>query len=319
MMSLIPMSLGGTQVETAPADARRAPLAHVIATHQLASTTMADGSITLTNQLDTLVLFPNARRTLFNGLTLYMNGEFDVKTKEWTLSTTDVQAVLLPLLEKHHPAADLTNALVVIDAGHGGTDSGTQSASGTSEKTLVLDIAKRVEKHLQASHIATRMTRTNDVALTLSERTTMAHQWGGNLMVSIHLNSSSSPNARGAETYVVPAFGFPSTSNGTTGGQKHNGNGNDIANGLLAFCIHRELLAATAAPDRGIRRARFNVLNQSHCPAVLVECGFLSNPQEAKALSSHAYREKIAKGIASGIAAYLQGPSPKGATNEVCR
>jgi N-acetylmuramoyl-L-alanine amidase len=73
---------------------------------------------------------------------------------------------------------------------------------------------------------------------------------------------------------------------------------------LLSFCVHQNVLATSGAADRGVRRARFYVLQYVDCPAVLVECGFLSNSFESSQVATSAYRERIATGIAQGILAY---------------
>jgi N-acetylmuramoyl-L-alanine amidase len=75
---------------------------------------------------------------------------------------------------------------------------------------------------------------------------------------------------------------------------------------LLAFHVHRTLLVASGAPDRGVRRARFYVLQYAECPSILVECGFLSNPAEASQIATANYRDKLANGIAQGILSYKQ-------------
>ncbi len=195
--------------------------------------------------------------------------------------------------------------MVVLDPGHGGADSGTIGPQNLFEKQIVLDISKRVKRKLNASNVAVRMTRDKDTTLTLQERPKLAARWGADAFVSIHANSATSKRACGIETFVIPGAGFPSTSSNTPDKKAYPGNNNDAVNTLLAGFIQQGILAQTKAPDRGVKRARFSVLRDANCPAVLVEVGFLSNPTEATQLNTESYRDRVAEGIAQGILTYL--------------
>jgi len=195
----------------------------------------------------------------------------------------------------------LNEATVVLDPGHGGTDPGAIGISGVKEKDLELDVAGRVRRRLQASNIRTRLTRSGDQTVSLRDRSTRARSWGAGLFVSIHANSAANAAARGAESYILPAHGFASTSGSASRWSTCDGNAFDAANMLLAFHTHKGMVLNTGADDRGIRRARFQVLREANCPAVLVECGFLSNRAEERRLRESAYREKLAEGITQGI------------------
>jgi N-acetylmuramoyl-L-alanine amidase len=127
----------------------------------------------------------------------------------------------------------------------------------------------------------------------------------GDLFVSIHFNAEArGRSARGIETYCLTPSGASSTASTRALSPYLVGNRNDSRNMLLAYCVQRGLSGATNAPDRGVRRARFYVLQYAQCPAVLIECGFLSNPAEATQIAAEVYRERIATGIAQGIIAY---------------
>jgi N-acetylmuramoyl-L-alanine amidase len=195
--------------------------------------------------------------------------------------------------------------VVVIDPGHGGTDTGAMGQK-LSEKTVVLDIARRVRERLRRLNIDVRLTRDTDTALTLSERTAAAQQQGATLFLSIHMNSARNASASGLETYVVTAPGFVSTAgeNGASGAEP--GNRFDADSIVLAYETHRAVLEQTGAADRGVKHARFDVLSQAPCPAALIECGFLSNAYEENMISMKAYRGVLAEGIADGIMAYIR-------------
>jgi N-acetylmuramoyl-L-alanine amidase len=151
-----------------------------------------------------------------------------------------------------------------------------------------------------------RLTRARDEGLGLAQRTALAAKWRGDILISIHANSAANRAAAGIETYVMAGPGFASTSGNTSDPRLFAGNRNDARNSVLALCVQRNLLAATGAEDRGIRRARFDVLREAPCPAVLVECGFLSNPGESVRLASAAYREQLARAISEGIWDYCR-------------
>ena len=172
---------------------------------------------------------------------------------------------------------------------------------------IVLDVARRVRVHLANAGLKVYLTRDTDRYLTLAERVRRAARWRADLFVSIHANATRQPRARGVETYVLAMPGFPSTNDGGGRGVRRTafqGNAWNGANLVLGYLIQRSLLDYTRAPDRGVRRSRFYVLKEAPCPAVLVECGFLSNTAEESRLLRVEYREKVARGIASGILLY---------------
>jgi N-acetylmuramoyl-L-alanine amidase len=119
------------------------------------------------------------------------------------------------------------------------------------------------------------------------------------------MNSAGNTAAAGLETYIVPAEGVPSTAGGRGSTKRVVGNSNDELNSVLSYLIQRDMLGATKAADRGVKRARFDVLTGATCPAVLIECGFLSNTAENARLQTPSYRQSLAKGIASGIKNYV--------------
>lgn len=166
---------------------------------------------------------------------------------------------------------------VVVDAGHGGIDKGARGQYRTIEKNLTLDTAKRVERGLRARGFHVIMTRQGDYFVPLPQRAAISnHQWNA-VFVSIHYNDASRSAPNGTETYHFNARSYP-----------------------LAANIQRELSRFTG--NRGVKRARFHVLRNNAKPAVLVECGFLSSPYEARKIRSSGYRERIADAIVRGVA-----------------
>jgi N-acetylmuramoyl-L-alanine amidase len=167
---------------------------------------------------------------------------------------------------------------VVIDAGHGGHDRGGIPGQKVSEKDVALATAKRVESALKDAGIRTIMTRSTDRFVTLGGRVAIANAHRDALFLSIHYNSSTNQDAKGIETYYGGA-----------------------ASKAVAERIHRAVVSGTDTLDRKVRKGRYFVLRRSRIPAVLVECGFLTNDGEAGRAKSTSYQKKIAQKIAEAL------------------
>ncbi|MCX6926474.1 MAG: N-acetylmuramoyl-L-alanine amidase [Verrucomicrobia bacterium] len=221
--------------------------------------------------------------------------------------TLDLKKTIQPLVLGTPLSFLRTNPVIVIDPGHGGEDSGTSSVLGyRTEKDFTLDWARRLGVLLATNGWRVFMTRTNDVDLSLSNRIAFAEAHKAGVFLSLHFNSSApSEQQAGLETYCLTPAGMPSTL--TRGfsddlGLAFPNNAFDIQNLQLALRAHRELLQVNGKRDRGVRRARFlGVLRGQHCPAILVEGGYLSNPQEAKRIADPAYRQKLAEALAQAL------------------
>ncbi len=173
-------------------------------------------------------------------------------------------------------------AAVVIDAGHGGHDVGGIPQNIIPEKDVALDVAIRVQKHLDAAGLRTVMTRSDDTFISLGERVRITDQEKDAVFVSVHFNSGLREAARGIETF----YGSPTSA-------------------ALAHLIHKNLLTVTENPEqRGVKPAAFWVLRKTKLRAVLVECGFLTNPDDACVALAEDHRETVATQIAAGIVEY---------------
>lgn len=227
--------------------------------------------------------------------------------------------------------------LVMIDPGHGGFDPGTEVGAPFIEKDIALAIALRLRQGLLALGIDAELTRDGDYFLTLPERTSIAERAGADLFVSIHLNSSSNTETTGIETYYLnnttdrATIRLARIENGAQApyGAQRNPNLNYILSDLRqnykanesAFLARMIEAQTTADLDAafgievnalGAKMGPFYVLVGAEMPAVLVECGFLSNPGEARMLASERYQEVLAHGIANGIAQYLSADEAVG-------
>ena len=167
---------------------------------------------------------------------------------------------------------------VVIDAGHGGYDRGGVPGQRISEKDKTLDVAFRLRRILQAAGYKVVMTRDQDVFVTLGTRVAIANSYRNAVFVSIHFNCSTRSGANGIETYYY---------SGDSAG--------------LAASVHRNVVAGVSTENRGIRRRAFYVLRKTAIPAVLVECGFLTNPDEGRLAQNDQYRQHLAEQIARGV------------------
>ncbi len=214
---------------------------------------------------------------------------------------------------------------VVLDPGHGGKDPGA-SFRGLLEKDLTLDLAKRaapkVAKLLGAEVL---LTRNKDVFVPLEDRTAFANTHEADVFVSIHLNAAPSSSLSGVETYFLNlatdenSMRVAARENATT--QRSISDLQTILNDLmlnskinesnrLARTLHRDLLSCLRkqhkVADLHVKQAPFYVLIGARMPAVLTEVGFITNPQEHQRLSTPAYREQLAEGLAQGIASYAR-------------
>ncbi len=200
-----------------------------------------------------------------------------------------------------------SNRTIVIDAGHGGKDSGTLNSIGhDNEKYFTLDWAMRLAPLLSAKGWNVVMTRTNDSTLTLPERVAVAERVKADLFLSLHFNSAA-PNRdlMGVETYCLTPTGMPSNlirEFEDDPSASHPNNAFDDRNVQLASRLHRSILQSTGAIDRGVKRARFMaVLRMQNRPAVLIEGGYLSNTGEARRIATPEYRQTLAEAVASAL------------------
>jgi N-acetylmuramoyl-L-alanine amidase len=217
---------------------------------------------------------------------------------------------------------------IVIDAGHGGWDLGTLGRGGLIEKNLVLEVAQRLGKLLEAGLSSeVILTRNADVYIPLEERTKIANQAEADLFISVHANYSSAPSARGVETYYTDVF-FAADSNDSETGTSGIGTKRAETTPLslvslqkrtersrrLASSVQRSLYSTLQGQnpglrDRGIKQANFVVLERSAMPGILVEVSFVSSPADEQNLRNDGYREKIAAAVYQGIAHYLAATS----------
>jgi N-acetylmuramoyl-L-alanine amidase len=219
---------------------------------------------------------------------------------------------------------------IVVDAGHGGHDTGTIGPNGIMEKDLVLDVALRLGRLLETRLGADVIyTRDDDTFIPLETRTAVANEHQADLFVSVHANSSPDPSARGVETYYLNFTSDPGAlevaARENAVSQKSIFELQDLVKKItlkekieesheLASDVQQSLYNGLASKrstlrDRGVKKAPFVVLIGANMPSILAEISFVSNPTDAAKLETPEYRGKIAESLYKGIAKYAGGLS----------
>ena len=173
---------------------------------------------------------------------------------------------------------------VVLDAGHGGHDSGTTSRYAGREKDATLDVVMRLKPRVQSAGFHTVLTRSDDTFIPLATRAAISNRQSNVIFVSVHFNDTRRSGIRGTEVYYTSP-----------------------CSAQIARNILNQVAAIPGASSRGLHTANFAVLRRALYPAVLVECGFFSNPIEGRRCGSGAYREQLAEAIARGILIQRRG------------
>jgi len=204
------------------------------------------------------------------------------------LSLRDLTSLIDPILRPQRGNMFKKVTTVILDAGHGGRDKG---AAGKESK-LTLALALKIKPLLEKQGFKVVLTRNKDEFVPLAHRVHMANTHEDAVLVSLHFNSGNS-RARGFESYILSA-----------GGQGNNQNAASIALGVAIHSRALSFIDNEVIKDRGIRRAKFNVLNGCKHPSVLIEAGFLTNKEEAAMIATEEYQARLARSIAKGVEVY---------------
>lgn len=191
------------------------------------------------------------------------------------------------------PLPKVKKEVIIVDAGHGGKDAGTNSKKdGYEEKELTLETAFLIADCLKQLGYKTVMTRKQDTFVSLDARAEIANAIEADLFVSIHYNYSVSNEAEGIEVFYYKE--------GKTPPSPRIAHSKELGQEVL-----KKIVKQTGADSRGVKQANFAVVRETKMPAILIEAGFLSNPAERARIHDHKYRHSLAQGIAQGIDAYL--------------
>ncbi len=205
----------------------------------------------------------------FAGLRGWVNAEFINRSASLDMKTS--------------PAHPLKNKTIVIDPGHGGRDKGTTGASGTLEKDLTYRTAWLLYDKLNSAGANVYLTRYSDSYLSLSERVRIGQTYHADAFISLHYDSSLDPNIQGMTSYYYHAY------------QK-----------ALATSLYNAVRGKTKLLSRGVRFGDFHVIRENSQNAVLIELGYLSNPEEESVLNSSSYQEDAAVGLYNGLVRYFK-------------
>ena len=271
----------------------------------------ADEQVVLASREARLEFWIDKRVALVNGVKVHLSWALGVWQDHVVVSEVDFRSLIDPLLQA--PArAPVSARRIMLDPGHGGGDQGTRGVAAL-EKDITLALAQRLARQLRRYGYEVKLTRTDDVTVLKPERTQRAADWRADLFVSLHANFAETRQVSGVETFMLSPVGTPSTYEKTAVAAKGAGNRYDLLNARLAYEIQRCLVACTRSVDRGVKHARFAVLRQAPCPAVLVECGFLSNAAEEQRLMDTAYQSKLVAGFVYALRRFqrsVQGRGP---------
>jgi N-acetylmuramoyl-L-alanine amidase len=251
-----------------------------------------------------------------------------------SLSEPGLEAVSWPAPKSIDPTLfHLDVKTIVLDAGHGGTDPGALTADGLPEKEIALDVAERLRGKLGGGLFRVVMTRDGDETVSLRERARRARDAGGDVLVSIHLNSIPRAGEGGIETYFLGPTDDPvirqlaSTENRSSGYSLSDFRGllegvyvdvRQAESRKLAESVQGELVASLrkispGVGDRGVKSAPFVVLIASEMPGILAEVSCVSHAEEARLLRDEAFRETIADALARGVRAWADARNLAGA------
>ena len=195
-----------------------------------------------------------------------------------------------------------TKRSIFLDPGHGGSDSGAVSG-GVREKDLTLSVYNKVSSKLASLGYTVLTSRSVDKDVDLVDRADQANKANADMLLSIHFNAGGRGIARGIETYY-----YQSQEDRVPKINKENHNNAERLerSRKLANKVQQNLLYQTGANDRGVKRASFTVLRETSIPSILVELGFIDNPEERNKIKTNEYQERLANGIVDGIVEYYK-------------
>ena len=195
-----------------------------------------------------------------------------------------------------------TKRSIFLDPGHGGSDPGAVSG-GVREKDLTLSVYNKVSSKLASLGYTVLTSRNVDKDVDLVERAEQANNANADMLLSIHFNAGGRGVARGIETYYYQsqADRVPKINK-----ENHNNAERLERSRKLANKVQQNLLYQTGANDRGVKRTSFTVLRETSIPSILVELGFIDNPEERNKIKTNEYQERLANGIVDGIVEYYK-------------
>ena len=249
----------------------------------------------------TLVFGPEPRELRIQGIRCVLSHPVKISEKgDLLVSTTDLTKLIDPILRPTYIANRRAVQTVVLDAGHGGHDTGTVTEQ-VREADVALLVASKLSAELRKRGMEVRLTRSDNRHMSDQSRVDAVSGCAAPIFISLHLNQGRS-DTRGAETYTIaPA---------TEGSDSRPGNTHDAANAALSVALQAALVGKAEAKDGGCRRSHYSLLNSLNCPAARVELGYASHTEEAELLNSDEYQNRLALALADGISAFALAMNP---------
>jgi N-acetylmuramoyl-L-alanine amidase len=275
--------------------------------------------IQLSNRSTQLVFNRNSGMVNINGVNVEMSFPLAVDRGVPLVAQFDLDKTISPLLNPSRYGDTRKITTICIDPGHGGKDTG-EHFGAYNEKVYTLALAMELRDQLRQAGFDVVMTRKSDKYIPLTDRAAIANSHNADLFICLHFNASPTDRAeiQGPETYCITPVGANSSNAGVESsefGQGGNmastpGNRNEKGSLLLAYQLERSLVRNLGANDRGVKRARFQVLRETTMPGVLIEGGFMTHPVEGPKIFSASYRRQMAAAIVNGILAYQKQTAP---------
>jgi N-acetylmuramoyl-L-alanine amidase len=232
--------------------------------------------------------YPNITQNpnLGSGIPSYLDPNFPISDPP---TNPQIPPRIIPPRPRYTPPSNLANrgrGVIVIDPGHGGNDVGA-IGNDIYEANVVLAISLKLGRILQEMGYTVIYTRTDNTEVELQPRVDLAQRANADIFVSVHANSLEARlnSVSGIETYYAPGANL---------------------SGRLASFVHNQIINLTGSKDRGVRTARFHVIRRTTMPSILVETGFVTNPQESVNLNNPSYQERMAQAIARGVDQFMK-------------
>ena len=268
--------------------------------------------IVLTNRTARLVFDRDSRTAEINGVNVALSFPVAADKGRFSIASLDLARTVGPLVLAPKPAAKKIST-ICLDPGHGGKDPGNHTG-WHYEKTLTLALAGELRDQLKAAGFKVLLTRKKDQFVELPARPDLANRANADLFVSLHFNATESGQAEvsGPETYCITPVGA-SSSNAQGEGANYGATPANIFEKkslLLAYQVQKALVKNLDVEDRSVRRARFAVLRDADMPAILIESGYMTHPEEGKMIFDAGYRRQLAAAIVKGILNYQRLTAP---------
>jgi len=290
---------------------RYVPIEDVARFYRLNEPEVTEGSFTLTGQGRTIRGRASGRDVSINNVKYVLCFPIVSKAGRLHISAMDVTKIIEPVMRPGKIKNATAVRTVILDAGHGGHDSGAKGPLGV-EKEAALDVVRRARDLLQKNGYNVRLTRMTDVFIPLEKRAAFANKYPNAIFVSVHFNKSNTIGGTGIETYALAPRGVPSMDEENlsySDFKQYPGHARDPENIALATAMHSSMLRHLRLYDRGIKRARFVVIRDIAVPGVLLEGGFMNHPTDARQIAQPAFRDAFARAILEGVNRYQSAVS----------